>query len=227
MKRMIALFVTGLLLLSLSACGNTSAPQSAQPSEQSPAGNVETSIQQITGEESSEPQESSVANPETTESTVLVAYFSCTGNTEAVAQTAAELLGADLYEIVPEDPYTAEDLRYSDSSTRATVEQHDPDIRPAISGSVENMSQYDVILLGYPLWWGQAPRIINTFLESYDFSGKTVILFCTSSSSGIENSEAELQALYADSVRFGEGARFAAGAEQDEISTWLSEAGLF
>ena len=222
MKRMISLLVTGLLLLSLSACGNTSTPQSAQPSEESSTGNVETSTQQITGEESSEPQESSAANPETAESTVLVAYFSCTGNTEAVAQTSAELLEAELYEIAPENPYTEEDLAYN-SSTRVAEVQHDPNARPAISGNVEDMSRYDIVLVGYPLWWGQAPRIINTFLESYDFSGKTVIPFCTSSSGGIEDSEAELQALYEDSIQFGEGARFPAGAEQDEISAWLSE----
>ena len=225
MKRMISLLVTGLLLLSLSACGNTSAPQIAQPSEESSSGNVETSTQQIAGEESSELQESSAATPETVESTVLVAYFSCTGNTEAVAQTAAELLEAELYEIAPEDPYTEEDLAYN-SSTRAAEEQNDSNARPAISGSVEDMSRYDIVLVGYPIWWGQAPRIINTFLESYDFSGKTVIPFCTSSSGGIEDSEAELQALYEDSIQFGEGARFSAGAEQDEISAWLSEVGL-
>ena len=222
MKRMIFSLVTGLLLLSLAACGNTPAPQSTQPSEESSSGNVDTSTQEITGEESSEIQESSAANPETT---VLVAYFSCTGNTEAVAQTAAELLEAELYEITPEDPYTEEDFAYN-SSTRVAEEQHDPNARPAISDNVEDMSRYDIVLVGYPLWWGQAPRIINTLLESYDFSGKTVIPFCTSSSGGIEDSEAELQALYEDSIQFGEGARFPAGAEQDEISAWLSEVGI-
>ena len=222
MKRMITLFVTGLLLLSLSACRNTSAPQSVQLSEESSSGNVDTSTQEITGEESSEPQESSAANPETP---VLVTYFSCTGNTEAVAQTAAELLEAELYEITPENPYTEEDLAYN-SSTRVAEEQHDLNARPAISGNVEDMSRYDIVLVGYPLWWGQAPRIINTFLESYDFSEKTVIPFCTSSSGGIEDSEAELRALYEDSIQFEEGARFPAGAEQDEISAWLTEEGL-
>ena len=212
MKRIISLLVTGWLLLLLAACGNASAPQNTQTSEESSTESSDTSSQRMNGEESSDHQESNI----------LVAYFSCTGNTEAAAETAAELLSADLYEIVPEDPYTEEDLAYN-SSTRASEEQQDPNARPAISDEVEDMSRYDTVLVGYPIWSGQAPRIINTFLESNDFSGKTVIPFCTSSSDGIEDSEEALHDLYEDSIQFGEGARFPAGAEQDEIRTWLSE----
>ena len=160
-------------------------------------------------------------------SRVLVAYFSCTGNTEAVATQAAELLGADLYEIVPEIPYTEEDLNYNDSSSRATTEQNDPDARPAISGSIEDISQYETILLGYPIWWGEVPRIISTFLESYDFSGKTIVPFCTSGSSGVGSSADNLHDLCSDSTIWMEGTRFD-GAETtaEEIRQWLSDMGV-
>ena len=113
------------------------------------------------------------------------------------SEYAAEILGADLYEIVPEDPYTEEDLAYY-TDGRADQEQNDPSVRPAISGKVENMSKYDTTVLGYPIWHGQAPRIISTFLESYDFSEKTILPFCTSHSSGIGSSASNLHSLCPD-----------------------------
>ena len=111
-------------------------------------------------------------NAPSSNSKILVAYFSCTGNTENAAQKIATATGGDLYTITPAEPYTADDLRYNDDTTRATKEQHDTSIRPALAGTVDNFQQYDVIFVGYPIWWDQAPRVINTFLESYDFSGK-------------------------------------------------------
>ena len=117
----------------------------------------------------------------------LVAYFSATNTTRPLAEYAADILGADLYEIVPEVPYTDADLAYY-TNGRADREQNDSSVRPAISGSVENMADYDVIFLGYPIWHGQPPRIISTFLESYDFAGKTIVPFCTSHSSGYSDS---------------------------------------
>lgn len=155
------------------------------------------------------------------ENTILVAYFSATGTTEQVAQQAAEILDADLYEIVPEDPYTEEDLAYY-TGGRADQEQDDPSARPAISGGVENMSQYDTILLGYPIWHGQAPRIISTFLESYDFAGKTIIPFCTSHSSGVGSSADHLHELCPDTVNWIEGSRFGSEVTGVEIESWLS-----
>ena len=104
---------------------------------------------------------------------MLVAYFSATGNTENIAEHLVSILDADLYEIVPQVPYTSEDLNYSNDDCRANQEQNDPTARPSISGNVENMEDYDVIFLGYPIWWGDAPKIISTFLETYDFDGKT------------------------------------------------------
>ena len=157
------------------------------------------------------------------DNTILVAYFSATGTTEQVAQQAAEILGADLYEIVPEDPYTEEDLDYY-TGGRADREQDDPNARPAIAGSIENMDQYDTILLGYPIWHGQAPRIISTFLESYDFAGKTIIPFCTSHSSGVGSSAGNLHSPCPDTVTWAEGMRFASGASREEIQSWLNSA---
>lgn len=145
----------------------------------------------------------------------LVVYFSCTGTTELVAEYITDILGADSYQIVPEDPYTEADLAYY-TNGRADQEQNDPDVRPAISGGVENMDEYDTIILGYPIWHGQAPRIISTFLESYDFSGKTIVPFCTSHSSGIGSSADNLHVLCADSTLWMEGRRFEAGTSKKQ-----------
>lgn len=154
------------------------------------------------------------------ENSILVAYFSATGTTEQVAEQVAEILDADLYEIVPGDPYTEEDLAYY-TGGRADQEQDDLSARPAISGGVEDMSEYDTVLLGYPIWHGQAPKIISTFLESYDFSGKTVVPFCTSHSSGVGSSADNLHKLCSDTTNWTEGIRFASGTSQDEIVSWL------
>ena len=151
----------------------------------------------------------------------LVVYFSCTGTTELVAEYITEILGADSYQIVPEDPYTEADLAYY-TNGRADQEQNDPDVRPAISGGVENMDEYDTIILGYPIWHGQAPRIISTFLESYDFSGKTIVPFCTSHSSRIGSSASNLHSLCSKSVQWLDGERFASGTSRESIEEWLN-----
>lgn len=157
---------------------------------------------------------------------ILVAYFSCTGTTKPLAEYAAAYLYADLYEIAPEVPYTGADLNYTNGSSRTTREQNDSSARPAITGSVENMGQYDTVILAYPIWHGQAPKIISTFLESYDFSGKTILPFCTSHSSGIGSSDRNLHALAPDTVNWMEGTRFGAGTSRDEIAAWLLESGI-
>lgn len=156
---------------------------------------------------------------------ILVAYFSATGNTAPLAEYAADILGADLYEIVPEQPYTEADLDYY-SGGRCDQEQDDPDARPAINGKVDNMDQYDTIVIGHPIWHGQAPRIISTFLESYDLSGKTMVTFCTSHSSGLGSSAENLHALAPDDVKWLESCRFPAGTSKAEIQEWLDDIGL-
>lgn len=154
-------------------------------------------------------------------SKILVAYFSCTNHTKDVAEKVAEATGGTLYAIAPAEPYTDADLDYGDSSTRATVEQRDPDARPEIKGSVSDMDTFDVVYLGYPIWWGEAPKIVYTFLEAYDFSGKTVIPFCTSGSSGIEGSLPELKALTSGATWLA-GKRFASNTTQNAVQTWLN-----
>ena len=162
--------------------------------------------------------------PVVTADKVLIPYFSCTGTTEGIAELIAEETGGTLHEILPEVPYTEEDLDYY-SGGRADQEQADPDARPAIANSVEDMEEYDVIFLGYPIWHGQAPKIIYTFLESYDLSGKTIIPFCTSHSSGIGTSDDNLHPL-AENAEWREGRRFAGTESAETIAQWLEELDL-
>lgn len=156
---------------------------------------------------------------------VLVAYFSATGNTEHIAEHLQAILDADLYEITPQVPYTSADLDYTNSSSRSQVEGRDPDARPAISGSVEDLEAYDVIFLGYPIWNGQAPKIISTFLESYDFAGKTIVPFCTSGSSGIGSSARNVEGLTSGATWL-DGQRFAGTASREAVEQWVDALGL-
>ena len=170
--------------------------------------------------------ETSAPEPETSgDGKVLIAYFSATNNTENIANHLKDILGADLYEITPETPYTSADLNYNTSDCRANREQNDPAARPAISGGVENMDQYSVIFLGYPIWWGQAPKIISTFLERYDLGGKTIVPFCTSGSSGIGSSAANLHSL-ASAATWMDGQRFSGSASRSTVETWVNGLGL-
>ena len=152
----------------------------------------------------------------------IVVYFSCTGNTKAVAEEVAAQTGSELHEIVPEEPYTEEDLNYNNDNCRANIEMNDPESLPAISNTIENFSEYDTIYIGYPIWWGSLPRIMNTFLDTYDFSGKTIVPFCTSGSSSISQSvsvirEAEPEAQIKKGLQIS-----SAGADDSsyEVRTW-------
>ena len=156
----------------------------------------------------------------------LVVCWSQTGNTRPLAEYVAEITGADFYEIQAEVPYTEADLDYNDSSTRATVEQQQtPEVRPAIAGELPNMGDYDTVFLAHPIWWGKAPRIVLTFLESVDLSGKTVVEFVTSGSSGIGGAEGEVHAAAPD-ANWLEGRRFDAGTSRDEMQAWVESLGL-
>lgn len=156
------------------------------------------------------------------ERNTLVAYFSATGNTKKIAEYIVAYTGADSYDITPAIPYTTEDLNYSNSSCRANQEQNDASCRPEISGSVENMDNYDVVYIGYPIWWGEEPRIIDTFLESYDFSDKIVIPFCTSGSSSIAASENRIANLGVSIGNQLPGKRFSGSASEKSVSDWIS-----
>lgn len=205
MKKLLVMILSYALLLGLCGCGGKSSKDAPAPN---PSG-------------LSKPDGITSAEDNTN---ILIAYFSATGTTKSVAESAADILHADLYEIRPEVPYTEEDLAYY-TDGRADREQNDASARPAISGSVVNIKQYDTILLGYPIWHGQAPRIISTFLESYDFSEKIILPFCTSHSSGIGASAADLHALAQD-AKWLEGRRFAAGTFRADIAAWLDEMGI-
>ena len=158
-------------------------------------------------------------------SRTLVVYFSATGTTKAVAQEAVGLLGADLYEIVPAQPYTEADLAYY-TNGRCDQEQADPSVRPCIAGEIPSMGAYDTVLIGYPIWHGQAPRIICTFLEKCNLSGKRIACFCTSHSSGLGSSAANLQPLVSASAVWLESRRFSAGASRADVKNWLDEIGV-
>lgn len=136
---------------------------------------------------------------ETEQSKSIVVYFSCTGNTKAAAEIIAKKQGADIYEIVPEQPYTDEDLNYSDRSSRSTTEQNDSSSRPAISGSID-LDGYDTVYVGYPIWWADMPRIMYTFFDSYDMSGKTIAPFCTSGGSGLSGTPETIAELEPSAV---------------------------
>ena len=150
----------------------------------------------------------------------LVVYFSCSGVTKKTAELLSDVAGADLFEIRPEVPYTKADLDWMDKKSRSTVEMNDPSSRPAIADKVEHMEQYDTVYVGFPIWWYVAPTIINTFLESYDFSGKTVIPFATSGGSGLGKTEAVLQALCPDSVNWKSG-KMLNGYDRAQMEAWV------
>ena len=209
MKRFLAVLLTLALSFGIAACGS----KAEQNESETPTSN-ENAETESGDTEMNNNEESKIGG-------TLVVYFSATGTTKAIAEYAADILNADIYEIVAADPYTEEDLAYY-TNGRADREQNDSAARPAISGGVENMQQYDTILLGYPIWHGQAPRIISTFIESYDFSGKTILPFCTSHSSGIGTSDTNLHAL-AENANWLDGRRFASDSSREDIAAWLNE----
>ena len=152
----------------------------------------------------------------------LVAYFSASGVTKKLATNLAEAEGADLFEIVPEIPYTSADLNWQDSSSRSSVEMNDRSCRPGVASKVEDMAQYDVVFVGFPVWWYREPSIIDTFAEAYDFSGKTIIPFATSGSSGIGESGKNIGEL-AKGAKVEEGKRFSADVSIEELKDWAGK----
>lgn len=152
-------------------------------------------------------------------SKVLVAYFSAGGTTKKLASDLAEVTGADLFEIVPETPYSDRDLNWQNSKSRSSVEMNDRSCRPAIASVVADMVQYDIVFLGFPIWWYREPSIIDTFAEAYDFTGKTIVPFATSGSSGIGDSGKNIEALM-KGAKVEKGARFSTGVSAEELRTW-------
>lgn len=155
----------------------------------------------------------------------LVAYFSASGVTAKLAQNVAKVVEGDLHEIQPEQPYSSADLDWTDPKSRSSIEMKDKAFRPSIANRVENMEQYDTVYIGFPIWWYIAPTIINTFLEQYDLSGKTVVPFATSGSSGMGDTNDELKGSCPGAV-LKDGKRFSANAGESEIKAWTESLGL-
>lgn len=151
----------------------------------------------------------------------LVAYFSASGTTAKTAKALASAASADLYEIKPAVPYTSEDLNWMDKRSRSSVEMNDKHSRPALADTDAPVAEHDVVFLGFPIWWYTAPTIINTFLESYDFSGKTIVLFATSGGSGLGSTAAALQGS-APGAKIVSGRLFNGRLNEDELKMWVS-----
>ena len=151
----------------------------------------------------------------------LVAYFSASGQTAKLAKTLAGVTGGDLFEIAPETAYTAADLDWMDKKSRSTIEMKDPKSRPAIAGKVADMAQYDTVFVGFPIWWYVAPALINSFLESYDFSGKTIILFATSGGSGFGKTVEGLKNSVSPTARIIKGRLLNGRLSESELRAWV------
>ena len=205
-KNIVILLISVCLLLGLTACGkNENIAQQTKPDTPK-----------------AQQQTEAVAEPEDTEKDVLVAYFSATGNTKSVAEKIAQMTNADLYEIIPAEPYTSEDLNYNNEQSRTTLEMNDLNARPEIGSETISLETYSTIYLGYPIWHGQAPRIMDTFVESYNFDDITIIPFCTSGGSDIGNSGEQLEEK-AGSGAWLPGRRFDSDITISELQTWLDE----
>lgn len=191
MKKIFSILTVCFMLIAMSACGNT---QTKEASDSLISEAVVQSGREISS--FSETDSISEENSEFTEinDNEIIIYFSCTGNTKAAAEEIQRQTGADIYEIVPKIPYTAEDIDYNNSSCRANLEMNDETARPEIDGTIDNLADYDTVYIGYPIWWGDMPRILNTLFDTYDFSDKTLIPFCTSGSSGIDTSVSAIKA---------------------------------
>ena len=154
----------------------------------------------------------------------LVAYFSASGVTARVAKNLAEAADADLYEIKPQVPYTREDLNWNDKQARSTIEMHDKSFRPPLADKDANIQEYDVVYVGFPIWWYVAPTTINTFLESYDFSGKTIVLFATSGGSGFGNTVKELEGS-CPGAKLIEGRVLSSRQSESDLKKWVDSLG--
>lgn len=212
MKKILCLMLSVFMMSLFTACGSS-------------AGKADITKQESTSESKAAVADTSVQG-NTGKSKALVVYFSCTGRTKMLAEHAAKALQADLVEIQPKKPYTNEDLNYNDKSTRATMEQGDTTVRPEIQNKIDNMSQYDTVVLAYPIWWGQVPRIMDTFMESYDFSGKTMAAICTSGGSDIGDSDTALAELGSKSAKWKEGHQFMPDTSVAELAKWFNQIGL-
>lgn len=219
MKKLIALLLSLMLVFSLAACGNNPQAAETEPATSTPV-----------SEETQEPEtseETEAADTESTGGKTLVVYYSASGNTENVSNVIAKTLGADLFELEPVEPYSNDDLNWTNDDSRVTREHENEDERDVelVSATVDNWSEYDTVFIGYPIWWGIAAWPVDEFIETNDFTGKTVIPFATSASSGMGQS-GELLAEMAGTGDWQEGQRFRSGASENDIVAWVEGLGL-
>ena len=228
MKRIFSNIIAAMLLASLAACGNNAQAESAGTASPAELETAQTeTVTEAAAEETTEAATEATTGAALSEtpapaahSDVLVAYFSATGTTKGVAEKIASVTGGDLYEILAAEPYTEEDLNYNDSSSRSTSEQNDKNARPKIGSEDISLEGYTTVYLGFPIWWGEEPRILDTFVEKYSFEGITVIPFCTSSSSGIGHSGPNMEAL-AGSGTWLQGERFGGSVSEADLQSWI------
>ncbi len=232
-KRFFTFVLAGMTALSLLAgCSQQSfsgSTSQSQPSSAAPSGSPASSSSEnpasktdaapSESQPASASSESAPAEPETGKTLVL--YFSASGNTKAVAETIATAAGSELYELTPAEPYTSDDLRWTNPDSRVNTEHNDPAHRTAIAGELPDLAAYDTIFLGYPLWWREAPSIVWNFMENADLSGKTIIPFCTSTSDGIEGSVETLRGM-APAANWMQGRRFGENLNESAVTQWVN-----
>ena len=222
-KKLLTLSLAAVMALSLAACGGNDSSADDQNANQT---QEEAAPPADTAENAAAP-ESSGDGAEAADVNVLVVYYSASGNTETAANYIAQATGGDIFEITPAEPYTSDDLNWTDENSRVSREHEDESLRDVelTTTEVENWDSYDTVFIGYPIWWGIAAWPVDGFVEANDFSGKTVIPFCTSSSSGLGQS-GELLAQLAGTGDWQEGQRFRSSASQEDVNEWVDSLGL-
>lgn len=209
MKKIIAVLLAITLIFTFAACGNTSSDGADKPTTSTPA--------------SADKNTPSTNSNHPNSGKILVVYYSATGSTKAVAQTIAETVGADVFEIVPKDKYSSKDLDWTDSDSRVNAEHNDESKRDIAleKTTPDNWADYDTVFIGYPIWWAIAAWPVNNFVKGNDFTGKTVIPFCTSASSGLGQS-GKLLAEMAGTGNWQDGERFSSGASASDVTSWVN-----
>lgn len=230
MKKALALLLSLSMIFALSACGSQNSGnniEATQSSSERTETIAETTTETPTEVSTEAPTEAPAEEPETTEGKTLVVYFSATGNTEEAANYIAAATGADMLELVPVEPYSSDDLDWTDDSSRVVYEHDNPDARAVelVESTVSDWESYNTIFIGYPIWWGIAAWPVDGFIAANDFTGKTVIPFCTSSSSGLGES-GELLAEAAGTGNWLEGMRFSSSVSEADVQTWVDGLGL-
>ncbi|HJA69318.1 MAG TPA: flavodoxin [Firmicutes bacterium] len=223
MKKLTSLVLGLILAIGLASCSSQTPQASSSPSAYIPSSSENPAVSSAPSAQNSEEAQTPAQGGGRT----LVVYFSATGNTQEAADYIAQLTGGDLFELVPADPYTDEDLNYSNQDSRVVYEHDNPDARniELVANTVENWSEYDTIFIGYPIWWGIAAWPVDTFIQNNDFTGKTVIPFCTSASSGLGQS-GELLEDMAGTGNWLEGHRFSSRVSQEDVQAWLDSLNL-